>query len=249
MKRYQINDLEGLIILYLITLFTFFFAIGNATAAPSSVNDSLRYRGDYTIAHEVNSFCPQISSQCYWLSPETPHVVQQQLKALSTQFSAKPYEAICVVIEGRIDRDSEQKGFAKDYDGSMIIEGLYGECTKTNIVTHGDLQHHRWVLNTVNNVPVKLYQFNVLPTLDFGEKMFLAVNDGCKQFNADAVLENKILKFQNIEMIKNTCVTGNKLSDSLALSEKLWVITIPEVGMLELRSDELVLNFKLNDWR
>ncbi len=220
----------------------------SAIAGEGSSDNSLRYRGNYTVGHEVNSFCPQVNSQCYWLNPKTPHSVQQQLKALSKTQSTKPYDAACVVIEGRIDRESERKGFAVDYDGLITIDGVYDECSKTNIIIQGDLQHHRWVLVSLNDAPVGIRHFNTLPTLDFGEKMLVAVNDGCKQFSATAVLDNELLTFQQVELIENVCVTNGGLSDSLALSEKHWVITMPEPGMLKLQHNELELGFKLSDW-
>ena len=231
------------------TLLVSVLVVSNTAAGERSPDNTTRYRGNYTIGHETNSFCPQINSQCYWLSPKTPHTVQQQLKALSKEYSTKPYEAVCVVIEGRIDRESEREGFAADYDGLITVDDVYDECSKTNIVIQGDLQHHRWVLNSINNAPVTIRKFNTLPTLDFGEQMFVAVNDGCRQFSATAQLDNEVLIFQQVEMIKNTCVTGNSLSDSFALNEKHWTITISEYGFLRLKSGELVLSFKLNDWR
>jgi len=236
-------------ILHLLTQSIVVFVTVNAVAAAPLSDNSVRYRGNYTLGHEVNSFCPQINTQCYWLSPTTPHPVQQQLKALSKQYSTKPYDAICVVIKGRIDRESERKGFAADYDGLVTIDDVYDECSQTNIIIPGDLQHHRWVLSSINNAPISIRQFNTLPILDFGEQMFVAVNDGCRQFSAVALLENEVLIFKQIEMINNACVTDSGLSESLALSEKHWSITIPEHGFLKLQSGELVLDFKLNDWR
>ncbi|NNL06367.1 MAG: hypothetical protein HKO86_01485, partial [Gammaproteobacteria bacterium] len=44
--------------------------------------DSQRYRGAYTLGHEVNTFCPDINSQCYWLSPDTGEKVRDQLRQI-----------------------------------------------------------------------------------------------------------------------------------------------------------------------
>ena len=83
-------------------------------------NKTLRYRGQYTLGHEVNTFCPAINSQCYWLSPDTNPQIRLQLKQLIAYNTNKIYQAICLVVEGKINRDSEVKssiGFATDYDG------------------------------------------------------------------------------------------------------------------------------------
>jgi hypothetical protein len=32
---------------------------------------AVRYRGEYTLGHEVHTFCPEINAECYWLSPKT----------------------------------------------------------------------------------------------------------------------------------------------------------------------------------
>ena len=41
---------------------------------------ALRYRGEYTYGHEVNTFCPKINSQCYWLNPTTSEEIRLQLR-------------------------------------------------------------------------------------------------------------------------------------------------------------------------
>ena len=35
--------------------------LGACAAAPGTAQDTQRYRGDYTLGHEVNSFCPRCS--------------------------------------------------------------------------------------------------------------------------------------------------------------------------------------------
>mgnify|MGYP000725132915 CR=1 FL=1 len=80
------------------------------TAAPPAFADeqALRYRGQYTFGHEVNTFCPAINSQCYWLSPETAGQQREQLKQLVANSTGKAYEAICVVVEGKINTSNIQ---------------------------------------------------------------------------------------------------------------------------------------------
>ncbi len=66
--------------------------------------EPIRYRGEYAYGHEVNSFCPVISSQCYWLSGNTHGDVRDALQTLAAQNASKPYEPVCIVIQAEIDR-------------------------------------------------------------------------------------------------------------------------------------------------
>jgi len=89
---------------------------------------SQRYRGDYTLGHEVNTFCPEINSQCYWLSPDTDIRYRNQLKQIYREKSPGLYKPVCVTITGEIDRESERMGFAIDTDGLITITRVYGDC-------------------------------------------------------------------------------------------------------------------------
>ena len=103
---------------------------------------TLRYQGLYTLGHEVNTFCPVINSQCYWLSPDTLPLQRQKLKQLVEENTSKPYEAICVVVEGKINQDPEAKnsiGFAVNYAGLFTITMIYGLCTNSHNDTQDDL--------------------------------------------------------------------------------------------------------------
>jgi len=131
----------------------------------------------------------------------------------------------------------------------FLLVVLIGGCSNNNEVTPADLQHHRWMLTAINNESVDISQFNVLPTLDFGDQMFVEVHDGCRQFSAMALLESDSLVFQQVEFINVPCNNYTENSKSLALNDSRWVITIPEAGILRLESEELVFDFKLNDWR
>ena len=39
-------------------------------------------RGAYTFGHEVNSFCPEKNSQCYWLGPNSSPDARAQLRQI-----------------------------------------------------------------------------------------------------------------------------------------------------------------------
>jgi heat shock protein HslJ len=152
----------------------------------------LRYRGQYSFGHEVNIFCPEINSQCYWLSPDTSQQQRQQLKQLVKENTDKAYEAICVVVEGQINRDPAAKraiGFAADYDGLFTVSRLYGLCDKVKIVTQGDLQHHRWVLESINGNKIVAAKLDgKIPELEIGEQMMASGHSGCNRFHGKAAL-------------------------------------------------------------
>ena len=100
-----------------------------------AVRQTLRYQGQYTLGHEVNTFCPTINSQCYWLSPDTLLLQRQKLKQMVDEHTSKPYEAICVVVEGKINQDPEAKnsiGFAINYDGLFTVKKIYGLCNNNH---------------------------------------------------------------------------------------------------------------------
>lgn len=109
---------------------------------------TVRYRGEYILGHEVNIFCPYINSQCYWLGSYTGDEEREVLRQLSVQNRVKPYDAVCVVIEGIIHKKMDEHkidGFAADYDGTIDVDMVYGLCSETETVTEGDLHLKDWV--------------------------------------------------------------------------------------------------------
>ena len=223
-----------------------FIEFSHATQA----SNTLRYRGDYTLGHEVNTFCPENNSQCYWLAPESSPEAITQLKRLVSEYNTKPYQAVCVVLEGSVNREIESQGFAANYDGVILVKQVYDECSKNKLITQYDLQHHRWVLESINHQPYTT-QFKQAPTLDFGEQMFVEVFDGCRKFTARAKFEGAHLVFDQVSLEqtaleKETC---NHDEEQIPFSENPWQVNIPKQGILQLRSNNWVLDFKLNDWR
>ncbi len=241
MRAFMLHQTLSLLLLIMLS--------GQSVGGEHLPDDMLRYRGDYTLGHEVNQFCPKINSQCYWLGPVTPQAIRAQLKELVEKHRSKPYDAVCVVIKGRIDRDSERQGFAADYDGLINIDHVYDECSNTHIVTQGDLQHHRWMLSAINNEPVDASQWNLLPTLDFGEQMFVEANDGCRQFSSWTILKDSEFLFQRVTFVNSFCISDKGPEELQGLSELNWAISLPKDGVLRLQSNELILDFKRNDWR
>ena len=96
---------------------------GCATAAKGE-----RLRGDYTLGHEVNIFCPQRGAQCYWLGPNSSQAARERLREIYQNKTPGLYKPVCVLVDGVIDRASPRDGFAADYDGLIDIEAVVGPC-------------------------------------------------------------------------------------------------------------------------
>jgi heat shock protein HslJ len=215
---------------------------------------TLRYRGQYTFGHEVNTFCPAVNSQCYWLSPDTDQQQRQLLKQLAVENTSKAYQAICVVVEGKINRDPEAKnsiGFAVEYDGLFTVNHIFGLCSKTSIVTHGDLQHHRWILESINGIKIEAEKLdNRIPEIDFGEQMTLTGNTGCITFSAQATLQGDKMVIRSMKSTMMFCAPQQnelelKLLQVLGSESK---ITIDDKKNLILEADDTRLEFRLKDW-
>ena len=226
------------------------------TTAPPAYADEqpLRYRGHYTFGHEVNTFCPAINSQCYWLSPETARQQRQLLKQLVANNTSKAYQAICIVVEGKINRDPEAKnsiGFAAEYDGLFTVNNIFGLCSKTSIVTHGDLQHHRWILKSINGSKIEAEKLgNTIPEIDFGEQMTVTGNTGCNRFSGQATLQGDQFVIGSMKSTMMFCTAPQnemelKLKQVLGSESK---ITIDDKKNLILEAGDTRLVYRLNDW-
>ncbi|MDH3713688.1 MAG: META domain-containing protein [Gammaproteobacteria bacterium] len=195
-------------------------------------------------------FCPAINSQCYWLSRETPGEVRASLRQLYAERSAQPYEPVCVVVSAHIDRESGREGFAADYDGLITIAHTYGRCNETRIVTRGDLQHHRWILVSVNGEALRPDQLEKTPELDFGEQMHVSGNSGCNHISGTAALREAFFTIENLIATRRLCKPAqNELERTLqGVYAGESTITLDREKTLTLDAGETVLRFRLQDW-
>lgn len=233
----------------------FAVTLGFILIMPACASEQItRYRGQYSFGHEVNSFCPEINSQCYWLSPDTTQQQREQLKQLVEKNTDKPYEAICVVVEGQINRDPAAKagiGFAADYDGLFTVSKLYGLCDKPRVVTEGDLQHHRWVLESINGEkidPVKLG--NQIPELEIAEQMMASGNSGCNRFFGKAELRENRFIIEKAATTRMMCPPAQNEMERLFLQllGQESTITIDTDRNLFLETNETRFRFRIEDW-
>lgn len=215
-------------------------------SANTTNTESQRYRGDYTFGHEVNTFCPAINSQCYWLGPDTSPAVRDQLKALYEQKTPGLYKPVCVVVEGVIDRESSRTGFAADYDGLITITALEGDCDDSAAITPGDLNHRRWVLTAIDDRTVDAA--DPIAVLDFGERLFVEGRDGCQRFSGFAELHSNQIAFRKVEFDRSGCATG--IPEATLFSEQAaWQVALRDRDGLILRNADTSLDFRRDDWR
>ena len=213
--------------------------------------EPIRYRGEYTYGHEVNIFCPAINSQCYWLSGDTPAEVRSALQTLAKHDASKSYEPLCVVIEAEIDRDASRDGFAADYDGLITVLKSFGRCDDASIVTHGDLQHHRWMLESVNGEAIDVgVMSGRIPELDFGEQMHVSGNTGCNRFSGGATLHDKYVRFGRLISTLMSCSPAqNEVERTIQIVMASTEIEVTVNGnYLNLRAGEVSLRYRLQDW-
>jgi len=224
-------------------------ALAVGSEASAADNDLLRYRGEYTYGHEVEIFCPQINSQCFWLSPDTQSTLRDELRALASSPNRPPYLPECIIIEGLLDRDSARIGFAADYDGLVTVTHIFGKCTESGTVTQGDLQHHRWLLESIDDT--KPRESEQIPELDFGERMYVSGSLGCRRYSATAELRGPYLAFSDFEpeprQCKNSSAEVERTMLELFGSES--VVAIDPEHRLILKRNGTELRFRLEDWK
>jgi heat shock protein HslJ len=211
----------------------------------------LRYRGQYTYGHEVNTFCPDINSQCYWVASDTPDAVRATLKKLQPLETVSPYTPLCIVIEGRIDRETARSGFAADYDGLITVDRVFGRCDETAILTQGDLQHHRWILESINGVPLDLDEReDMIPELDFGERMTVTGNTGCNRLSGRASLKEQYFLIEHLASTRRLCAPPRDTIERTLMQVvgDESVIQIDSDRNLILKSKPAQLRFRLRDW-
>ncbi|MCK5649638.1 MAG: META domain-containing protein, partial [Gammaproteobacteria bacterium] len=142
-------------------------------------------------------------------------------------------------------------GFATDYDGLFTVFKVFGLCHETNIVTQGDLQHHRWLLESINDKKIDIEKFNNrIPELDFGEQMMVFGNTGCNKFSAKAILHNETFALDNMRATRIFCRSDQNDLESM-LNQMLTrnsKITLNPEKKLILENNSTRLVFYLKDW-
>jgi heat shock protein HslJ len=130
---------------------------------------------------------------------------------------------------------------------------LLGETGMADIaVTESDLQHHRWVLESIDGEALQLENTeSQLPDLDFGEQMHVSGNTGCNQYSGKAVLRDGFFLIESMIATQRSC-SAQQNDIELKLQTVLGhesAISLGPNGSLTLRSASSLLVFRLQDWK
>jgi heat shock protein HslJ len=121
----------------------------------------------------------------------------------------------------------------------------------TGMVTASDLQHHRWILESINGEPLSTGDDDgMIPELDFGEQMHVSGNTGCNRMSGKAELRDGAFLIPNMATTRRMCAPPQnelELTMQKVLGNKSD-ISIDENENLILATDNVVLRFRLRDW-
>ena len=119
-------------------------------------------------------------------------------------------------------------------------------------VTVEDLQHHRWVLESINGeaLPDDGGRGSI-PELDFGEQMHVSGNLGCNRFNGTAVLREGFFLIEAMASTRMMCASpwGDIEQTVQTVLGSESTISIGSDKTLTLVSANTTLAFQLQDWK
>jgi len=135
----------------------------------------------------------------------------------------------------------------------LLCTLLLGEAGIADIaVTESDLQHHRWVLESIDGEALQLENTeSQLPDLDFGEQMHVSGNTGCNQYSGKAVLRDGFFLIESMIATQRSC-SAQQNDIELKLQTVLGhesAISLGPNGSLTRRSASSLLVFRLQDWK
>jgi porin len=134
----------------------------------------------------------------------------------------------------------------------LILGGLTtsGALAQYN-VTEADLQHHRWVLRSINREALPARETgDKIPELDFSEQMTVAGNTGCNQINGKAVLRDGYFLIEAMTSTRRLCSprwNDIELAVQTALGSES-TISLDADKNLTLKTASTHLEFQLEDW-
>jgi heat shock protein HslJ len=121
----------------------------------------------------------------------------------------------------------------------------------TGLVIASDLQHHRWILESINGEPVSTDDADgMIPELDFGEQMHVSGNTGCNRMSGKSELRGEFFQIPAMAGTRRLC-SPDKNELELTVQGVLGQesrISLDENKNLMLATDDVVLRFRLRDW-
>ena len=131
------------------------------------------------------------------------------------------------------------------------IGGAVQAGSPTGMVTASDLQHHRWILESINGEPISTGDDEgMIPELDFGEQMHVSGNTGCNRMSGKAELRDGAFLILIMAVTRRMCAPPRDELER-AVQKVLGIessISIDENKNLILSTDDVVLRFRLRDW-
>lgn len=131
--------------------------------------------------------------------------------------------------------------------GILTMSGALAEST----VTDEDLEHHRWVLESINGAALpSLESGGRIPDLDFGERMMVTGNLGCNQISGKGVLRDGFFLIAAMVSTRRLCTSEwNDIERTLqtALGTES-TISLGTDKNLTLETAGIILTFGLQDW-
>ena len=131
--------------------------------------------------------------------------------------------------------------YANDYDGLRDNSGL---------VTQGDLQHHRWILENINGNKIDAAALDDrLPGLEIGEQMMASGYLGCNRFHGKAALREDQFSIYPLASTRMYCKAEQNDIESMLLKilGRGSTISIDADRNLILQTDDTLMLFRLED--
>lgn len=128
---------------------------------------------------------------------------------------------------------------------------LISACVESTLVIESDLQHHRWVLESINGEPLPEGEpSEPIPELDFGEQMHVSGSTGCNRYSGKAVLRDGYFQIESLASTRKMCAPPANEMEHLFITMlgQDSRISIDGDKNLVLESGETVLIFCLRDW-
>ena len=119
------------------------------------------------------------------------------------------------------------------------------------VVIAKDLQHHRWVLTSINGEPLPAdVADGMVPELDFGENLHVSGNTGCNRLTGQAELDGGWFQIPNMASTRRLCSPVlNELEQRVqSVLSNRSTIELDADNNLTLASDRIRLRFRLSDW-
>ena len=131
-----------------------------------------------------------------------------------------------------------------------VEQTLAGTGDQAKLVTPADLQHHRWVLESINGNQIEAAKLgDRIPELEFGKQMIASGHAGCNRFHGKAALREDRFIIDRVATTRMFCQPAQNDIEMLLLQVfgRESKISIDNDKNLILETDDTLLLFRLQD--